>query len=177
MRQGEKNNVDKLILSANITVLIAFFFVFQTSVGVPIIKWMLLASFTLYIISALLITWVLYRLPLRTKLFKQLQEKTTTKFSSRIMAYVDEYYMPNEEAIEKISDALRESHPHLDEKARHDLATKKVKKISAESTDNSHNKVLSFVLDAFLSNFGNEGKDNYRMAYKTPLKESKSKLK
>ena len=89
-----KNATDKLLLSTNVTVLGAFFFVFQAPINTKPTKWTLLISFALYICSALMLLWFLNRFPIRMKLLDEYREKTVKKYSKRIGMFIEEILVP-----------------------------------------------------------------------------------
>ena len=86
--------VDKILLTINTSVLIAFFFIFQANLKSDITKWTLFISLSFFTASLLFLIWHLHRHPKREKLFDELRHKTASKYSKRIASFIEVIAVP-----------------------------------------------------------------------------------
>lgn len=180
---SKKNQTDKLLLTANSTVLVAFFFVFQAPISNLLTKYTLISSFTLFIVSLFMILWFLYRQPILHKLYDKLREKTVKKYSKRIAAFIENIAVPlarlktRDEFLGKLASVKsQEEHTELMisiGKEIEDLESGK----SNMPTSKEEDEATGYVVEGFLDQLVSASKRDYRTAFKMPLEEKSAKLK
>lgn len=177
-----KNSTDKLLLSTNVTVLVAYFFVFQAPIDTDSVKWILLISFVLYICSALMILWFLHRFQIRDELYEVYREKTLNKFSKRIRMFMEEILVPFErlkaksETLTKlVKVSTEDEYKTLMESI--DMEIKELKGGKNTPKAPKEEEATKYVLESFLEQFVVTSKADYNKAFHQPLKERNARIK
>jgi membrane protein implicated in regulation of membrane protease activity len=180
---NQKDSTDKLLVTANSTVLIGFVFVFGISQLSKITKWTLLISFVLYVISLCLLLWNFYRLPKRRKLLDELREKTVKKYSARIASFIEEIAVPlarlkaKDEMLGKLGKVKnKEEHEELMKAIDEEIKLLEEGKINIPHTPEEE-KATHYVVESFVEQIGHASQEDYNKAFKQPLKENQAKLK
>lgn len=179
----DNNKRDKMLVSVNVTILLAFIFIFQVDQLSQIIKWTLLISFILYIFSLFLLIWNLYRYPIRMKLLDELREETIGKFSDRIASFVEEIIVPfsrlkaKDELVSRLAIVkTKEDYSKLRESVSNEIkeledGTAKVTKSEGEE------KAMQYVIESFAEQLAHASKEDFENAFKRPLKEKFAKVR
>lgn len=179
----DKGQIDKFLITINASILVGYFFVFQITSIHTLVKWTLLISLTLLVISLLLLTWNTVRYPIRKKLFDELSEATIKKYSSRIAAFVKEIIVPysrlktrNEMSskIEKLkTEEEQEALIKIVESEVQGLIEGTVNPIETEGEE----RATRYVIESFVEQVGHKSQEDYNKAFKSPLKENNAKFK
>jgi hypothetical protein len=180
---NRKNKLDKILASTNATVLLAFLFIFQVNQISPIIKWTLLISFTLYIISLLLLLWNIHRFPIRMKLLDELREKTVKKYSARIASFIEEIAVPfsrlkaKDEVLSRLANVkTKEEHEKLMESIN-----KEIKQLESGEINMPHSegeeKATHYVVESFVEQLGHASQGDFQKAFRRPLREKYPRIK
>lgn len=180
---SKKNQADKLLLTANTTVLVAFFFVFQAPITNKSTKYALIASFSLFIISLLMLLWFLHRQPIRLKLLEQLKEKTVKKYSKRINAFIESIAVPlarlktRDEILGKLASVKsRGEHAELMSSIEKEINDLKSGKAGMSKTKEEE-EATGYVIEGFLDQLTTATKADYRKAFNLPLDEKHARFK
>jgi hypothetical protein len=180
---SEKNQADKLLLTANTTVLVAFFFVFQSPINNNSTKFALIISFTLFIVSLIMILWFLHRQPIRLSLFNELKTKTVKKYSKRISAFIENIAVPlarlktRDEILGKLSSVKsKEEHAELMSSIENEIENLKNGKSSMPKTK-EEDEATGYVIEGFLDQLTTASKADFHKAFRSPLIENQAKLK
>ncbi len=180
--ESTPDSLDSYLIAVNIALLTGFLFVFQSTLINDLVKWTLLISLILFIISLLLLLWHKFRYPKRLKLLDSLREKTTNKFSERIASFIEDMVLPftrlkaKDDTLSKlVSVKTKEEYDQVMSNISQeieDLETGKAKGMSVQEE-----KATRLILESFLGHMASDTKDDINQAFKSPLKESCAKPK
>jgi hypothetical protein len=180
---GDKNQVDNLLITINSTVLIGFLFVFQLTLNHELVKWTLLISLLLFVISLLLLIWHAIRYPLRLKLFGELREKTVKKYSSRIRSFIEDIIVPfsrlktRDELLTKLGKVKsKEEQEALIQSIENEIKGLEDGSVKPPKTE-AEDKATEYVVESFVEQVAHASKADYEKAFKQPLDEKYAKQK
>ncbi len=178
----KKNQVDKLLVSANASILVAFFFIFQSPITTPTTKWTLLISLSLYIVSLIMLLWYLQRQPKRLMLLDELRKHTSKKYSNRIATYIEEIAVPF--ARLKVRDEVFSRLVNVKSEKDRVILLKSIENeingledgsVSASAT--KQDEATKYVVEGFVNQVAQASKKDFRTAFLSPLKEPNATLK
>ncbi len=177
--QKKPETLDSYLIVICITVLAGFVFVFQVHLNNALIRYCLLASFTIFAAALCLLLWWMYRLPKREALLEKSRKAITDKFAKRIKSYTYEIAVPY--AVLKtrkwIHDRMHEAETPEDREAVIADIQEQIKKPEPESRSKTEIEADEFIIESFVAHMAHEIKDAYRKAFRAPLEERNSRAK
>lgn len=170
---------DKYLTTTNATVLISYVFVFQLSISNYWVKWSLLLSLVFFIASIALFIWHGQRYPKRIRIYNQKQEKTVKKYSHRIAVFMEDILKPltqlrvrNEIQTRLLSTKSKEEFEEVLKEIKHS-----VEAVDSNKGLGQEDEAVAFVVESFIGQLSNESREQWREAFRRPLKERYSKVK
>lgn len=174
---------DKQYLTANVSILIAFLFIFQVEDVGLLIRWALLLSFCLFVVSLLLMFWHVSRYPKRASLYETLKEKTAKKYSEQMALFVEELILPltRSKARDGVRNEISKAKTAEERKEILDRITKELEEPSQKLPERfysvNEDKAIKFVIEGFSGQLVSATKEDHRIAFNQPLKEQHAKMK
>lgn len=184
--------INDILIAANFTILIPYFFVFQSQLKVPELKWLILASFILLIVSLGLFIWYHFRYPKRKKIFDDLADQSKNTAADGIARVVEDLLEPYARAsvrsdyLEKMVrikspqelEAFRVEIEKEKKRLEQELVRTKIADAKSSAFEKSaEGKAIRMVVESFLKNLHYEAQEHFKKAYKCPLDEKHAKLK
>lgn len=184
--------MNEYLISANFAILVLYVFVFQVKFIDNSVRICVLASFVIFLFSMSGLIWYRFRYPKRKKILDDLNNKTSTKTTDKIVTVLDELIVPfaqnnaRDDVRKRYQTMLSEINSEEDYMTYKQTVKKEIELLSKDLEDLKSGKkhvklpdseAVKFVISSFIKNAGYESRENYIIAFKKPLKEKNAKTK
>jgi TolA-binding protein len=182
--------LNNYLLTINITILLAFVFVFQTTYRLEQVKWLIITSFIFFVVSIIGLIWFRHRYPKRQELLEQLREETVSRTSENLSKVMKDLLKPftrmsvRLESMEKLAKVKTKEDYKKYQQGIEDEIKKLKSQLDKESSEQVNaygtpeaTTAVDIVIHSFLENIQHESKNGFTKAFKLPLSEKNAKLK